>query len=75
MDGIHLKDSRLKVSGVEIIKIEPFIIENESEADEYLRDLFDKHEYRSIDEVNMLAQKYIRDARFESTSSIRQKKC
>ena len=43
------------------MSVEPFIIENESEADDYLRGLLEKHEYRSMDEVNMRAQKYIKD--------------
>ena len=42
--------------------VEPFIIESESEADDYLRDLLEKHEYRSMNEVKMRAQKYIKDA-------------
>ncbi len=41
--------------------VEPFIIETESEADVYLRDLLEKNEYRSMNEVNMRAQKYIKD--------------
>jgi hypothetical protein len=43
------------------MKVEPFIIENESEADYYLRDLVGKHEYRSMNEVTMRAPKYIKD--------------
>jgi len=42
--------------------IEPFKIENEGEADEYLAALLAKDEYRSIDEVNLRAGKYITDA-------------
>lgn len=41
--------------------VEPFIIESESEADSYLKDLLEKNEYRSIDEIKMRAQKYIKD--------------
>ncbi len=41
--------------------VEPFMIENESDADEYVRALLEKHEYRSMNEVNMRAQKYIKD--------------
>ena len=41
--------------------VESFRIESESEADDYLRDLLAKHEYRSMNEVNMRAQKYIKD--------------
>jgi hypothetical protein len=39
----------------------PFVIESESEADDYLRDLLEKPEYRSMGEVQMRAQKYIKD--------------
>jgi hypothetical protein len=55
MDGIHLKDSRLKVASVEIMIVEPFITESESEADDYLVDLLEKHAYRSMNEVTMRA--------------------
>ncbi len=41
--------------------VEPFIIENESEADNYLKDLLAKPEYRSMDKVTIRAQKYIKD--------------
>jgi hypothetical protein len=41
--------------------IEPFVIESEAEADDYLRDLLKKHEYRSMNEVYMRAQKYTKD--------------
>jgi hypothetical protein len=41
--------------------VKSFMIENEFEADDYLRDLLAKHEYRSMNEVNMRAQKYIKD--------------
>ena len=41
--------------------IEPFQIESESEADDYLKSLLEKPEYRSIDEVKMRAQKYVGD--------------
>jgi hypothetical protein len=43
--------------------IEPFKIENESEADEYLTALFAKDKYKSMDEVTLRAQKYITDER------------
>lgn len=43
--------------------IESFKIENEQEADDYLKDLLDKHEYRRVDEVLLRAQKLIPDAR------------
>ena len=39
----------------------PFVIENESDADEYLRALLEKPEYGSMNEVRMRAQKYIKD--------------
>jgi hypothetical protein len=41
----------------------PFIIENQSEADEYLEALLERPEFRSMDEVSRCAQKYIKDAR------------
>lgn len=41
--------------------IEPFKIENESEADDYLRDLLAKNEYRSMSEVKFRAIKFIED--------------
>jgi hypothetical protein len=41
--------------------IETFKIENEDEADAYLRDLFAKPEYRSMNEVYVRAQKLITD--------------
>lgn len=41
--------------------IEPFKIENESEADDYLRDLFAINEYRSISEVKSRAIEFIED--------------
>jgi hypothetical protein len=41
--------------------VEPFQIENESEADDYLKSLLERPEYRSMGEVKMRAQKYIRD--------------
>lgn len=41
--------------------ITPFKIENESEADAFLRDLLAKEEYRSMEEVMMRADKLISD--------------
>lgn len=41
--------------------IEKFMIENESEADEYLNNLFLKKEFRSMDVVEMRAIEYISD--------------
>ena len=46
--------------------IETFKIEDESEADAYLRDLLAKPEYRSMDEVYVRAQKLIPDARLRN---------
>jgi hypothetical protein len=42
--------------------VEPFAIENEGEADAYLRDLLSHREFRSMDEVRIRAGKYIKDA-------------
>lgn len=42
--------------------IEPFQIENESEADSYLHDLLSKPECRSIDVVRQRANTLIKDA-------------
>jgi hypothetical protein len=41
--------------------IQSYMIENESDADEYLTALFEKPEYRSMDEARMRASKYIKD--------------
>lgn len=46
--------------------IEPFQIEDKSEADNYLRDLLAKPEYRSTDEVQQRADKYIKDAKLKN---------
>lgn len=46
--------------------VEPFMIENETDADEYVRALLEKHEYRSMNEVNMRAQRYINDERLKT---------
>lgn len=48
--------------GSEIMKVESFTIENKSEADSYLTDLLEKPEYRSMDEVESRAARYIKDA-------------
>lgn len=48
--------------GSEIMKVEPFTIQNESEADSYLTDLLENPEYRSMDEVELRAARYIKDA-------------
>lgn len=42
--------------------IQSFVIDHESIADDYLRDLLAKPEYRSMDEVRMRADKYIPNA-------------
>jgi hypothetical protein len=41
--------------------IEPFAIENEHEADAYLRDLLANPDYRSMDEVRRRAEKFIKN--------------
>lgn len=41
--------------------IEPYRIENESEADAYLSDLLGKNEYRSMPEVEQRAKQFIQD--------------
>jgi hypothetical protein len=41
--------------------VEPFSIENETEADDYLNDLFKRKEYKKMDEVIARARKYIKD--------------
>ncbi len=46
--------------------IGPYVIESESEADDYLTALFEKPEYRSMDEVHMRASKYIKDERLKN---------
>jgi len=43
--------------------VESFRIETESEADDYLKDLLAKPEFRSMDEVAMRAHKLIPDQR------------
>ncbi len=46
--------------------IEPFELDNEPDADAYLKDLLEKPEYRSVDEVRLRAQKYIKDERLKN---------
>ena len=46
--------------------VEPFAIENEGEADAYLRDLLKHPEFRSMDEVRIRADKYITDAHLKN---------
>lgn len=43
------------------MKVEPFIIESEAEADNYLNDLLEELALRSMDEVYLRAHKLIRD--------------
>jgi hypothetical protein len=49
-----------------IMIVESYRIESESEADDYLRDLLAKPEYRSMNEVNMRAQQLIKNDRLKS---------
>jgi hypothetical protein len=48
------------------MSVEPFMIESESEADDFLRDLLSKDQYRSMDEVRIRAQKYIKDVNIKN---------
>jgi hypothetical protein len=41
--------------------INPFAIETEAEVDEFLSELFQKPEYRSLDEAVKRAQKFVTD--------------
>ena len=41
--------------------VEPYTMDSESEADEYLDGLFKEPKNRSMDEVHMRAQKLIKD--------------
>jgi hypothetical protein len=43
------------------MNIAPFTIDSESEADDYLRDLLEKPEYRFMDEVKLRAQQLIKN--------------
>ena len=54
--------------------VEPFKIENESEADTYLKDLLARPEYRSMTEVQSRAQKDIPDPSLKNTSSTKRKR-
>lgn len=49
-----------------VTPVEPFVIDHESMADDYLTDLLKHHEYRSMDVVEQRANKYIRDAALRS---------
>jgi hypothetical protein len=44
------------------MSIQAFMIESEAEADDYLRDVLAKPEYRSMSEVELRAHSYISDA-------------
>ena len=44
------------------MKVEQFTIQDVSEADSYLTDLLEKPEYQSMDEVELRAAQYIKDA-------------
>jgi hypothetical protein len=46
--------------------VEPFKIENESEADDYLKALFETPKYRSMDEAHRRARDLIEDPRLKS---------
>jgi hypothetical protein len=61
-DGTRLKDFKAERSEeLEIMTVEPRMIQNETDADEYLSALLERHEYRSMNEVTRRAQKYIKD--------------
>jgi hypothetical protein len=54
----------IQTEGVAIMNVGPiqsYMIENKSDADEYLSALFEKPEYKSMDEVHTWAAKYIKD--------------
>jgi hypothetical protein len=60
----QLLNGLARETGVEIMTvgpIEPFAIENETYADDYLTDLLANPDYRSMDEVRRRAQKYIKN--------------
>jgi hypothetical protein len=42
--------------------LESYIIESRLEADEYLSELLENEEYRTVEEVHIRAEKYIQDA-------------
>ena len=56
----------IETLGAKAVNIESFKIENESEADDYLRDLLAKPEYRSMGEVQQRANTYIIDAKLKN---------
>jgi hypothetical protein len=49
-----------------VAPVGPFVIENEPEADAYLRDLLEKPENRSMNEVRLRANKCIQDDHLKS---------
>jgi hypothetical protein len=44
----------------------PFVIETEAEADEFLSELFQRSEYRSLDEAVKRAQRFVSDDRLKA---------
>ncbi len=46
--------------------IKKFMIENESEADDFLSDLLTNEKYRSMDEVKMRSQELIKDINLQN---------
>ncbi len=46
--------------------IQSYVIENKVDADYYLNDLLKQPQYRSMDEVNLRAQKYIKDTQVKN---------
>ncbi len=46
--------------------IESWKIESKQEADDYLKDLLDKPDYRRLDEVLLRAQKHVPDAQIRA---------
>jgi hypothetical protein len=46
--------------------INPFAIESEAEVDEYLSELFERPEYRSLNEAVARAHKFITDDRLKA---------
>lgn len=58
-----------------VAPVGPFVIESEFEADEYLTDLLNRPEYRSMDEVRRRAAVYIKDERLENYFINKAKEC
>jgi hypothetical protein len=59
-DAILSCIGKLEPKAMAVGRIEPFQLENEAEADDYLKDLFKNPQFQSLDEVRVRAQKYIR---------------